>query len=46
MRDILLVDMNAFFIMCESRRDKTLLNKPAAVAGDPKYRSALYWPQL
>ena len=41
MRDILLVDMNAFFIMCESRRDKTLLNKPAAVAGDPKYRSGI-----
>lgn len=41
MRDILLVDMNAFFIMCESRRDRTLLEKPAAVAGDPKYRSGI-----
>ena len=34
MKDILLVDMNAFFIMCESRRDNSLLNIPAAVAGD------------
>lgn len=41
MRDILLVDMNAFFIMCESRRDKSLLDIPAAVAGDPKNRSGI-----
>jgi DNA polymerase-4 len=40
-RDILLVDMNAFFIMCESRRDTSLLDIPAAVAGDPKYRSGI-----
>lgn len=41
MKDILLVDMNAFFIMCESRRDNSLLNIPAAVAGDPKYRTGI-----
>jgi len=40
-RDILLVDMNAFFIMCESKRDISLLDVPAAVAGDPKYRSGI-----
>jgi DNA polymerase-4 len=27
--------------MCESRRDISLLEKPAAVAGDPKYRSGI-----
>ncbi|HOD94018.1 MAG TPA: DNA polymerase IV [Clostridia bacterium] len=41
MRDILLVDMNAFFIMCESRKDISLLSKPSAVAGDPKFRTGI-----
>ncbi|HHV58763.1 MAG TPA: DNA polymerase IV [Clostridiaceae bacterium] len=40
-RIIFLVDMNAFFISCEMSRNKSLKGKPAAVAGDPKYRSGI-----
>ena len=36
-----LVDMNAFFISCEEARDESLVGKPAAVAGDPKYRTGI-----
>jgi len=41
MKHILLVDMNAFFIMCESLTNKELLTSPAAVAGDPKKRTGI-----
>jgi len=41
MKHILLVDMNAFFIMCESLSNKELLTSPAAVAGDPKKRAGI-----
>lgn len=40
-RVIFLVDMNAFFIGCESLRNPTLQKVPAAVAGDPKRRSGI-----
>src|SRR5690554_2584335 len=33
--------MNAFYISCETTRNKELLGKPAAVAGDPKKRSGI-----
>ncbi|MDD2497033.1 MAG: DNA polymerase IV [Desulfitobacteriaceae bacterium] len=38
---IFLVDMNAFFISCETTRNPSLLDKPAAVAGDPKKRTGI-----
>jgi len=38
---IFLVDMNAFFISCETSRNSGLKGKPAAVAGDPRYRSGI-----
>jgi len=38
---IFLVDMNAFFISCEATRHPEIINKPAAVAGDPKNRSGI-----
>ena len=38
---ILLVDMNAFFISCETTRRPELVGHPAAVAGDPKNRSGI-----
>lgn len=38
---IFLVDMNAFFISCEATRNKDLLGKPAAVAGNPKKRTGI-----
>lgn len=38
---IFLVDMNAFFITCEMRRNPELRGKPAAVAGDPLRRSGI-----
>ena len=40
-RLVFLVDMNAFFISCETARDPRLRGKPAAVAGDPKTRSGI-----
>ncbi|MCX7710008.1 MAG: DNA polymerase IV [Clostridia bacterium] len=40
-RIIFLVDMNAFFISCETARSPELKSKPAAVAGDPKNRSGI-----
>lgn len=40
-RAIFLVDMNAFFISCETTRRPELRGKPAAVAGDPKQRSGI-----
>ncbi|MCX7773566.1 MAG: DNA polymerase IV [Clostridia bacterium] len=40
-RVVFLVDMNAFFISCETTRNPALLGKPAAVAGDPKRRSGI-----
>jgi DNA polymerase-4 len=40
-RVVFLVDMNAFFISCETTRRPELKGKPAAVAGDPKYRSGI-----
>jgi DNA polymerase-4 len=33
--------MNAFFISCETTRNKNLLGVPAAVAGDPKKRTGI-----
>jgi len=41
LKDILLVDMNAFFIMCEGRNDPSLINAPSAVAGSPQYRTGI-----
>ncbi len=38
---IFLVDMNAFFISCEMSRRPEIMEKPAAVAGDPKNRSGI-----
>ena len=38
---IFLVDMNAFFISCETTRHPELAGRPAAVAGDPKNRSGI-----
>lgn len=40
-RIIFLVDMNAFFITCEMKRNPTLKGKPSAVAGDPSRRSGI-----
>lgn len=40
-RVVFLVDMNAFFISCETVRDVSLRGYPAAVAGDPKKRSGI-----
>lgn len=41
MRHIFLVDMNAFYIMCESIKRPELKQIPAAVAGDPKSRRGI-----
>lgn len=38
---VFLVDMNAFFISCETTRNPEILGRPAAVAGDPKNRSGI-----
>ena len=38
---VFLVDMNAFFISCETVRRPELAGHPAAVAGDPKKRSGI-----
>ena len=38
---IFLVDMNAFFISCETTRHPEIIGKPAAVAGDPKDRRGI-----
>lgn len=40
-RLIFLVDMNAFFISCETARNPRLKGKPAAVAGNPEMRSGI-----
>ncbi|NCC78628.1 MAG: DNA polymerase IV [Clostridia bacterium] len=40
-RVVFLVDMNAFFITCETRRNPELKGRPAAVAGDPNKRSGI-----
>jgi DNA polymerase IV len=40
-RVIFLVDMNAFFISCETTRRPDLSGVPAAVAGDPAHRSGI-----
>jgi DNA polymerase-4 len=40
-RVIFLVDMNSFFISCESTRNPSITGKPAAVAGDPKKRTGI-----
>jgi Nucleotidyltransferase/DNA polymerase involved in DNA repair len=40
-RVVFLVDMNAFFISCETARNPALAGKPAAVAGDPQRRSGI-----
>lgn len=40
-RVIFLVDMNAFYITCETTRNPDLAGRPAAVAGDPKRRSGI-----
>lgn len=40
-RVIFLVDMNAFFISCETARNPSLVGVPAAVAGDPKRRTGI-----
>ncbi len=41
MKHIFLVDMNAFYIMCESIRRPELKEIPAAVAGDPESRRGI-----
>jgi len=38
---IFLVDMNAFFISCETTRNDYLVGRSAAVAGDPKKRTGI-----
>lgn len=38
---VLLVDMNAFYISCESTRHPEIEGKPAAVAGDPINRTGI-----
>ncbi len=40
-RVVFLVDMNAFFISCETTRNPSLKGVPAAVAGDPKKRTGI-----
>ncbi len=40
-RVIFLVDMNSFFISCESTRNPEITGKPAAVAGDPEKRTGI-----
>ncbi len=40
-RVVFLVDMNAFFISCEKTRHPEIEGKPAAVAGDPVYRTGI-----
>ena len=40
-RTVFLVDMNAFFISCETTKNPELAGRPAAVAGDPKNRSGI-----
>jgi len=40
-RVVFLVDMNAFFISCETTRNPALAGIPSAVAGDPKKRSGI-----
>jgi len=40
-KKIFLVDMNAFYISCEERLDKSLREKNAAVAGDPTERTGI-----
>ncbi len=40
-RVVFLVDMNAFFISCEMTRNRELIGKPAAVAGDPSRRTGI-----
>jgi len=40
-RVVLLVDMNAFYISCESTRHPEIEGKPAAVAGDPINRTGI-----
>ncbi|SHE74707.1 DNA polymerase IV [Alkalibacter saccharofermentans] len=40
-RVIFLVDMNAFYISCESTRNPKLKEGPSAVAGDPKKRTGI-----
>lgn len=41
MKHIFLVDMNAFFIMCESINRPELMDVPSAVGGDPKTRRGI-----
>ncbi|KNZ42729.1 DNA polymerase IV [Acetobacterium bakii] len=38
---VFLVDMNAFFISCEMTRNSSLVEIPAAVAGDPNKRTGI-----
>lgn len=40
-RVVFLVDMNAFYISCESTRHPEIEKKPAAVAGDPVNRTGI-----
>lgn len=40
-RVVFLVDMNAFFISCETTRHPEIIGKPAAVAGDPRNRTGV-----
>ncbi|NLM79461.1 MAG: DNA polymerase IV, partial [Ruminococcaceae bacterium] len=40
-RVIFLVDMNAFYIACETTRNPQLAGRPAAVAGDPQKRAGI-----
>ncbi|MDD4780287.1 MAG: DNA polymerase IV [Tissierellia bacterium] len=40
-RVVFLVDMNAFYISCESTRHPEIIGKPAAVAGDPINRTGI-----
>lgn len=45
-RLIFLVDMNAFFISCETVRTPTLADVPAVVVGDPERRSGIVLTEL